>query len=275
MKDAAPKSQQVQTTIATAYREFGSALATPAHVCKDTVMLLQLTTKSKHRAKAIAALNAWVIDRTDGPAAVARAQQACVGFIKSTGTKIIRKRTLPAAFTNPTPTELTTLQKLCNMPVKPSLDTAPATEPNQPDRDPWLAFDIQTAAVVSAGQGPFVQCLQAQGIEVKWCTSATRDAQQVEQSPSNPQAFASLAAVDPLTAPAVDLLVAGEAAQPMCLAGLRSGWSDDRAEEFFPLMRLAAAMQPKAVLIQTKAAIKNAVHGQIWKFIKRLAAAIG
>ena len=108
MKDAAPKSQQVQTTIATAYREFGSALATPAHVCKDTVMLLQLTTKSKHRAKAIAALNAWVIDRTDGPAAVARAQQACVGFIKSTGTKIIRKRTLPAAFTNPTPTELTT-----------------------------------------------------------------------------------------------------------------------------------------------------------------------
>ena len=243
----------------------------------EAAALLRLTYVPEHRTKAIQALHAWVADQADEAAAVRRAKTACAGFIKSTGTEVVAEHFLPANFAPPTPKELASLHLIASMPVKPKLDTVPATKPNPPDRDPWLGFDIESAAELSAGQGAFMAYVQHLGVPVKWYAEMDDAAARVAARNVSKGAFRyrNLLDLNPADLPAVDLLVAGLSCQPFSLAGLRLAWRDTRTDTFFATMLIAACMQPKALILENVAAIFTSAKGRIWRFIKGIALQVG
>ena len=236
-----------------------------------------MTYVKEHKTGAIAALQAHTADLLDEQAALQRAKVACAGIINGNGAEVCAEIALPKDFVLPDDKELEQLLSVAKMPEQPSWHTAPKTQPSQPDRNPRVGFPLRSAAEVSAGNGAFMKYLELEGVQVKWFAELSDEAAAVAAKNVNKQAvrFKDLTAMDPADLPYVDLLVGGVSCQPWSRVGLQLGFTDSRVDTLFATFNIAAAMQPKAIMLENVAAFIEAASGKVWQFVQELARSVG
>jgi hypothetical protein len=238
---------------------------------------LRLTGFAQHKKLAINALQALAQDQFDEAAMVARAKVAMVTALGGESAQYVAEFTLPAGFIEPNEEELQRLLKLADMPVKPTWDTVPATDPAPPDRNPRTDFTLKTAADLSAGNGAFMRYAESLGLDVQWYAETCDVAAAVAAKNVNPTAsrYRDVNTLDPAKLPKVDLLMAGISCQPWSKVGLQLGFKDSRVDTLFSVFHIAAVMQPKAIFLENVATFASAAKGKVWQFVCNLARLVG